>query len=223
MKKLTRLPGLLSIAILAVGLIASSSASATGYLLLPVGGIITGVRLPSTFTVGSDVIVCESNHFTLIIASVHLVGPVRAHLVGCTAKGNENSGCPVNSVGASGGSILTEELHGLIGLGLPGNLPAVLILPANNENAFVELAESTNKTGKCTVATTVEGSVGGLLFQAIGTKTTRALVAFTPKDPEKIDLPLGGTVIPELRLFGTVGKVDEEAHVSYSQESELMP
>jgi hypothetical protein len=225
MKKLARLSGLLSIALPAVGLVASSSASATGYLLLPVGATIAVITLPETFSSGTNIIRCPGGNFTTTIASVHLIGPYRAHLVGCTAEGKENSGCPVNSVGESGGLILTEELHGLIGLGLPGNLPALLILPVNDEEIITELAQSTNKTTKavCTAATATEGSIGGLLLQTIGTKTTRALLNFVPKDPERIALPLGGTVTPRIQTFGSSGEVSALAHLSYNEEVELMP
>jgi hypothetical protein len=226
MKKLARLAGLLSLAILAVGLMTASSASATGYLLLPVGAIITGTSLPGTLTVGNNVIKCEKDNFAGAIASVHLIGPFRVHFLGCTAENTGtggNKGCEANSKGAAGGLILTEELHALIGLGLPGNLPALLVLPTNGEGIFVELAESTNKTGKCTVATTVEGNVAGLLLQTISTKTTRALLDFTPGDPEKIDLPLGGTVVPAIRAFGAAGKFATVVHLSYNEEAELMP
>jgi hypothetical protein len=224
MKKLARLAGLLSLAILAVGLMAVSSASATGYLLLPVGGTITGLSLPGTLTAGTNAIKCEKDTFEAKIASVHLIGPFAVHFSGCIANGKTNSGCPANSVGASGGEVITTTLHALIGLGLPGNLPTLLILP-NASAEFVLLAQSTNKTTKavCTIETAVEGTVAGLLAQTIGTKTTRALLNFVPGDPEKIDLPLGGTVTPEIKAFGVPGTFETLVHLSYGQESELMP
>jgi hypothetical protein len=224
MKKLARLAGLLSLAILAVGLMAASSASATGYLLLPVGGTVKGVSLPGSLTEGKNKFECEKDTFEAKIASVHLIGPFVVTFSGCTATGATNAGCPANSVGASGGSIITDTLHGLIGLGLPGNLPALLILPTSGTE-FVELAQSTNKTTKavCTIATTAEGAVAGLLAQTIGTPTTRALLNFVPKDPEKIDLPLGGTVTPEIDVFGLPGEFRTLVHLEYGQSSELMP
>jgi hypothetical protein len=224
MKKLARLAGLVSLGILAVGLMATSSASASGYLLLPVGGTITGVSLPVTLKAGSNVYNCGAANFTATIASVHLVGPFGVRFSGCTASGKTNSGCPLNSVGASGGEVITQTLHGLIGLGLPSKTPALLILPTASAE-FVLLAQSTSKTTKvvCTVEQGVEGNLVGLLAQAIGTKTTRALLKFVPGDPEKIDLPLGGTVTPELALFGAPGTFETLVHLSYGQETELMP
>jgi hypothetical protein len=224
MKKLARLAGLLSLAILAFGLMATSSASATGYLLLPVGGTITAVSLPVTFTRGSNLDSCETDNFTATIASVHLIGPFQVHFSGCTAAGKTNSGCPANSVGASGGEVITKTLHAIIGLALPSKTPALLILPSSGEE-FVELAQTTNKTTKavCTVETTVEGNLIGLLSQTIGTRTTRALLNFIPKDPEKIDLPLGGTVISEIVSFGLPAEFKALVHLEYGQESELMP
>ena len=225
MKKLARLAGLLSLAILAVGLMAASSASATGYLLLPVGGTVTGESLPGTLTALGNTLACKKDNFTGTIASVHLIGPFQVHFLECTASGTTHSGCPVSSPGAASGLILTNTLHALIGLALPGNSPALLILPTANSK-FVVAAESTEKEGseviKCTVETTINGSVAGLLSQTIGTKTTRALLNFTKTDPEKIDLPLGGTVTPEITAFGVAGVFTTLVHLSYGQESELM-
>ena len=226
MKTLARLAGLLSLAILAVGLMAASSASATGYLLLPVGGTITGLSLPGTLTFGGNTLSCNKDNFTATISTVHLIGPFQVHFLECVASGATNENCPVSSPGAASGLILTNTLHALIGLGLPGNLPAVLVLPTANGKFFV-LTKSTEKEGSevitCTVETTANGSVAGLLLQTIGTKTTRALLNFKPKDPEKIDLPLGGTATPALELFGLPGTFTTLVHLAYGQESELMP
>jgi 3D (Asp-Asp-Asp) domain-containing protein len=226
MKKLTRLAGLLSLAIFAVGLMAASSASATGYLLLPVGGTVTGTSTVGTLKAASNVINCTKDEFKATIASVHLVGPFQVKFTGCTAKGKTNSGCAVNSKGTSGGEILTNTLHALIGLALPSNTPALLVLPGSGHTWF-ELAASTEKSGtetvECTVATTVAGNLVGLLAQGIGTKTTKAALKFVNNDPETIDLPLGGKVVAELEYFGVPGTFETVESLVYGQSSELMP
>jgi len=226
MKKLARLAGLLSLAVFAVGLIASSSASATGYLLLPVGQLILGLSLPATLTAGHNTIICEHDQFTAQITSVHLIGPFQVHFLGCTANGSTLSGCPVSSTGAASGLILTNALHALIGLGLPGGLPALLVLPASGKE-FVKLAESTSKTGKCTVATAVLGNVAGLLLQTVGKPTEKALLDFVPEDPRTIDLPLGGTVTPEIEAFGVEAGFETQVHLLYDPlngvNNEIMP
>jgi len=223
MKKLARLAGLLSLGILAVGLMGASSASATGYLLLPVGGTVTGISLPGTLVGGKNTVACEKDEFEAKIASVHLIGPFTVHFTGCTASGEAVSGCSANSVGASGGEVITKTVHALIGLALPSNTPALLILPTSGK-VFVELEKSTNKAGEtCTVATSPEGNVVGLLAQTIGTKTTRALLNFSNKDPENIDLPLGGKVKSELEAFGFKAVFTTLVHLSYSESAELMP
>jgi len=222
MKTLTRLAGPLALTIFAIGLMASSSASATGYLLLPVGALILGLSLPVTLIAGVNTITCEHDRFTAEIASVHLIGPLRAHLIGCTARGSTNSGCPVSSVGAASGLILTTTLHSLIGLGLPGGLPALLILPASGKE-LVKLEKSTDKEGTCTQAAAADGSVAGLLLQTVGTRTTKALFDLVPGDPRQIDLPLGGTVAPEIETFAEEGTVEAQAQLLYDTPVELMP
>jgi hypothetical protein len=226
MKKLARLAGLLSLAIFAVGLIASSSASATGYLLLPVGQLILGLSLPGTLKGGSNTITCEHDEFTAQITSVHLIGPFQVHFLGCKATGSTDSGCPASSLGAASGLILTNTLHALIGLGLPGGLPALLVLPAVGKE-FVKLEKSTNKEGTCTIATAVEGNVLGLLLQTVGKPTEKALLDFVPGDPRTIDLPLGGTVIPEIEAFGVEAAFETQVHLLYDPlngvNNELMP
>jgi hypothetical protein len=226
MKKLARLASLLSLAVFVVGLMAASSASAIGYLLLPVGATITAVSLPGTLSAGGNTITCQKDNFTATIASVHLIGPFVVHFLECTATGGSKT-CPLSSPGAASGLILTKTLHALIGLGLPGNRPALLILPATGQQ-FVTLEESTLKTEdgtteKCTPKSTVNGTLAGLLLQGIGVKTTRALLDFIPGDPKKIDLPLGGNITPELEDFGVEGEFATQVHLSYSPEVELMP
>jgi hypothetical protein len=224
MKKLARLAGLLSLALVAVGLMAASSASATGYLLLPVGGTVTGTSTVGTLKAGTNVVNCTADEFKATIASVHLVGPFVVKFTGCTAGGKTNVGCPANSKGTSGGEILTNTLHALIGLALPSNTPALLVLPTSG-HTFLELAESTNKTTKaqCTVATAVSGNVVGLLTQTVGAKVESASLSFVPTDPETIDLPLGGKVVSEIEAFGLPGEFATVESLKYGQSSELMP
>src|ERR1700731_2236482 len=105
MKKLARLAGLLSLAIFAVGLMAASSASATGYLLLPVGATITGVSLPGKLTGGGNTITCQKDNFTATIASVHLIGPFVVHFLECKATNGVKT-CEASSPGAPAGLIL---------------------------------------------------------------------------------------------------------------------
>jgi hypothetical protein len=203
---------------------AASSASATGYLLLPVGGTVTGTSTVTTLKFGSNVINCTTDEFKATIASVHLVGPFPVKFTGCTAAGKTNSGCPANSKGTSGGEILTNTLHALIGLALPSNTPALLLLPGSG-GIWFNLAESTNKTTKavCTVATAAGGNLVGLLAQTVGAKVTSATLTFVPKDPESIDLPLGGKVASEIELFGVPGSFETVESLTYGQSSELMP
>jgi hypothetical protein len=224
MKKLARLAGLLSLAILAVGLMAASSASATGYLLLPVNGTVTGTSAAGTLKAGSNAITCEKDEFKATIASVHLVGPFVVTFSGCTAAGKTNAGCPANSVGASSGSIITKTLHALIGLALPSNTPALLVLPTTGTE-FLKVAETTNKTTKavCTVETAVNGNLVGLLAQTVGAKVTSATLNFVNKDPENIDLPLGGKIISEIEAFGVPATFTTVESLTYGQSSELMP
>jgi hypothetical protein len=226
MKNLARLAGLLSLAIFAVGLMAASSASAIGYLLLPVGATIEGTSLPGRLEAGNNTVSCQKDNFTATIASVHLVGPFVVHFLECKASNGVKT-CPVSSPGAAEGLVLTNTLHALIGLAVPSNSPALFILPTSGKQ-FVTINESTLKTEagtteKCTPKTTVNGTVAGLLLQGIGVLTVRALLDFVPGDPSKIELPLKGNTTIEIEAFGAAAEFETQVHLSYSAAAELMP
>ena len=219
MKKLARLAGLLSLAIFALGLMASSSASAIGYLLLPVGGTILGTGLAGILAGGGSEIACSSDTFTAEVATVHLVGPFVVKFAGCSSSSDKGVvKCTAKSTGAAEGEIATTTLHALIGLALPSNTPALLVLPVSGTK-FVTVASN-----KCTITTTASGNVVGLLLQKVGGgTTTKANLDFVPGDPTKITLPLGGTVVSEIEAFGALATFETQQHLLYDTPGELMP
>lgn len=221
MKNIARLVGFLSFAIFAVGLVASASASASvGYLLLPVGGLVLGLSLPGTLKspATGNAITCEHDSFEALIASVHLVGPFQVHFLGCFISNAKKEVCTAKSTSSSTeGLILTNTLHALIGLGLPGGLPAVLFLPTSGK-IFVTIAST-----KCNEEGKITGTVAGLLLAPVNQLFQTALLDFRPGDPQSIDLPLGGTVEPEITLFSARAEFETTVHLTFDPWALLMP
>jgi hypothetical protein len=165
-----RLAGLLSVVVLAVSLssvVAASAAESSDPLFLaasgnPVGASVVGLSGPSTLTVaaGGRSITCQKDVATGTITSTVLLGKVIVHYLECTmAVQGPKLGpqklalrnVPIKSVGSEGeGLILTNELHGILGLILsPAPLDTgILFLPTNGK-IFASFAETTNGSVKC--------------------------------------------------------------------------
>jgi hypothetical protein len=226
--KVVRLAGLAIVAVLAVGLTAVSSASAIPLpLFAPANGqLVSSTSGTSTLSAGANVITCPSSVFHGFVLSSLLIGNAQIHYLGCTAVGTSGSGCPVNSVGATEeGLILTQTIHGILGLILPSGEIGVLFLPTSAK-VFVKLAESTSKTtAKCTPTTTVEGSVVGLI-EPVGksSKTGKLIFAVSNKKQaiKSIDLTHNlGNVEPELLAFSVTSQYEQTNLVEFAEATEV--
>jgi hypothetical protein len=219
--KVIRLAGLMLMAVLAVGLMAASAASAaTSYLFSSssIGSIALGLSLAGTLKSGEkDFIVCADDKSEAKIANVHLLGPFDITFSGCksTSNGGETY-CTAKSTNTSAeGVILTETVHALLGTVLPSELAGLLVLPTASRK-FVTIAENA-----CTIRTSVEGSTAGLLFaNQIGHSVSESLVNFIPNDITKIDT-LNGVVEPELTAFGLTSTLQTLEHIAWDGPCEV--
>lgn len=217
--KVARLAGLMFIAVMVVSLAAASAASAApalSYLFSSgsVGAGFTGTSLAGKLAAGAENIVkCASDTNGGTIANVHLLGPFDITFTGCESSGNSGGNfCQVNSVNAAAGVILTTTLHALLGTVLPSELPGLLVLPTANTK-FVTLAANA-----CTIETTINGSVAGLLFKGqIGSLILESLVNFLPKDITEIHT-LNGLVKPVLQAFGLPATLETLEHIAWSRD-----
>jgi hypothetical protein len=204
--KIARLAGLMLVAVMALGLVAATTAFAEPEFH-PIGAKFTGVGLGlNTLSGSGNTIVCEGNTTSGTISSATLVGGVVVTFTGCkssSATGEKN--CTAKStlpLGAAG-TIITNTLHGVLGLILPagtGSGVGLLLLPATGKKFVVV------ESNKCTIEASITGNVAGeakpiggglvlngqLLFQA-GT---------TGESIKDFDLSTGGLVVTNLEAFG---------------------
>jgi len=221
--KVIRLAGLMLIAVLGMSLVATSAANAGLYLFLgtSVGKLFLGLSLVSTLTAGKNRVVCTDDHNEGTIANVHLIGPFSITFLGCKSTANFEADelCSANSVGEAVGSgvIATKTLHGLLGLVLPEStdLAGLLVLPTADK-VFVEIEKNA-----CTVATSPEGSVAGLLVaNQLGHLVLESLINFIPKDITKIDT-LNGSVEPKLLAFGLTAEFATVEHLIWDGDIQV--
>jgi hypothetical protein len=224
--KIARLAGLALLASMAMGLVLVSAASATEPLFNPIGATILGDSQLPTLRAnnGAEVVHCQESHTFGKILNTLLIGNVVIHYLNCTSSGSKGSNCAVNSIGAEKGSglILTNTLHGILGLILPSKETGLLFLPVLGKT-FVELEEN-----GCTIETAVSGSVAGLV-EPLNTKTIKGWVLFE-REPGPgnnqaildIDLTHGlGLVAPRLTAFSTTATQTQLELITFSAETEV--
>jgi hypothetical protein len=224
--KLARLAGLLLVAVFAMSLLSvtvASAAESSNPLFLPVNGqTISGVSGPSKLVSGTgQIIACQKDTATGKITSSLLAGAVFVHYLECTAKEKEGAAttCTIKSEGApEEGLIITNELHGILGLILsPAPLDTgILFLPVSGK-IFVSLAESKNGSTVCTPATKITGTVAGLITP-VGVDTTKGLLVFPKVSIKKIDLTHGlGFREPELVAFSVTSSLEQHDVLTFSE------
>src|ERR1700690_1015197 len=110
--KIARLAGLMLVAILAIGLVAASVASAEPEFN-PVGATLTGTSGTGVLTAGKETVTCAKDTSTSGASktTATLIGGITVHFLECTGKnGTTGESCPANSEGAPSGLILTKTL-----------------------------------------------------------------------------------------------------------------
>src|ERR1700722_12303552 len=199
---ISRLAGLTLATALTLGLADTSAAFAESEFK-PTGGAFNGSsNTANIFKAGTNSITCTGNTTTGTVASAFLVDRILVDFTGCKSTGSGGSNCTVKSIGGREGLILTNTLHGVLGLVLPkgsGSGVGLLLLPVANKKWF-------NLQGNtCTGESTASGNIAGEV-NPIGTLSLVGTLRFTPgetgESTKKFDLSSNGTnVEPELELF----------------------
>lgn len=220
--KIARLVGVLLVAVMAVSLGVASAAFAEPEFK-PTGGTFTGAGLGSnTLAAGGNTIVCTANTSKGTISSATLAGGVTVTFTGCKSSGSKVSNCTAKSAGAAEGTIVTNTLHGVLGLISPkgsGSGVGLDLLPVAN-GKFVKI-----EANGCTVETTVTGSVAGEVIPVGHSQTTGKLVfqasAEKGESIKTLELTTGGTAKPEIEAFGAIASQATTEDLTFSAALEV--
>jgi hypothetical protein len=223
--KIARLACQMLCAIVAISVVAVSSASATEPLFKPVGAAVTGDSGLAQLIAngGAEKIDCLGSTFTGVIQNSLLLGNGRLRYLNCTSSGSGGSNCPIRSSNTTTeGLIITNTLHGILGLILPSKETGILFLPQGG-SIFLTLEENA-----CTVLTKVTGNVAGLV-EPVGVSSTTGKVIFEkeagPGNNQAIldiDLTHGlGLVRPAFVLFSTTATLTQLGLVTFSEATEV--
>jgi len=225
--RIIRLAGLVLVAVAAMSFAVVSSASAfsSNPLFSPANSQkVTTVGLGNAvLTAAGDVITCTA-HQTISgnVTSALLIGNVVIHYLGCTATTTTTgtTGCEVHSKGQTGGLILTNTLHGILGLLLPQNTTGILFLPVANK-VFVTLLESEKEAKECTPETSVEGSVAAEV-SPIGSKQLTGKLVTEATAKQAIDLTHAlGAVTAKLVAFSETATQAQTDDVTFGEATEV--
>jgi hypothetical protein len=229
--RIMRLVGMLLIAVVAMSFVVVSSATAAespNPLFVPANNqALTGSGGASSLSAAGITVGCKENHvISGNVSNSLLIGNIVLHYLGCTltAGGEEATGCPVNSTGFenAGGLILTNTLHAILGIELPANRTVVVFLPQTpGSKVFVNFLESTLPNGKkCSVATSVTGSLAGLI-EPVGVPRTTFLVLLGGP-PRLVHLTHNlGLVTAKLVAFSETGELTQTEEVESKVETEV--
>jgi hypothetical protein len=226
--KIARLSGLMMIAILAVGLMAASAAFAEPEFSPNGGQTVTATSGTAELSGNGGAIKVECAKSATVggkVDSPTLVGGIVVHFLECTAKEGSAS-CSAKSSGAPAGNlILTNTLHGVLGLILPkltGTTGVGLLLLPATGSTFVTL--STPCTSPATSA--VSGNVVGEA-EPIGISTTMGTLRFAGNPTnghasvKDFDLSTGGLVKPKLEAYTTEAAEIAQYLVTFGVPTEI--
>jgi hypothetical protein len=223
-----QLASLAFVAMLAMGLVVVTVATAAppNPLFLPVGQTVNGVSGATKLTAPGVFIECKKDALTgnatvaslLLIANIVLhyleceSGPVDGITLKCTSIKNPN-GKP--------GLILTNTLHGILGLILPSKGIGLLVLPVDGKTWF-ELAKTENANLElCSKATIVTGNAVGVI-EPIGTHQLTGKLIFSSPNPTDFDITHGlGLLEPELSGFSTSVNVEQTEELTFGEPTEV--
>jgi hypothetical protein len=182
----------------------------------------SGVTLLATPTL---VIACNTSVLHGFVLSSLLLGDVSVHYLGCLWRAGQNaSQCEANSVGATGGLILTNTLHGILGLVLPSKAIGILLLPVSGK-VITTLARATKEGAECAGESTVAGNFAGVVEPIGSSQTTGKLaIALTggKQNITDIDLTHGlGLAAPKLTFAGETAALEQVASLTYAVPTEV--
>jgi hypothetical protein len=226
--RIIRLVGLVFVAVVAmsVAVVSSASAFSSNPLFAPANKqSVTGEQTTkSTLEADGLAISCTSNHvISGVVSNALLIGGVVIHYLGCTwVKGEKESGCQASSTGAPSGLILTNTLHGILGLLLPQNDTGILFLPVSG-STFVTFAAAEIGGKSCGIQTAVQGSVAALITPVGTPSTTGTVTIVSAKEINEIDLTHGlGLVKAKLVAFGgEASKLTQTDAVTFGELTEV--
>jgi hypothetical protein len=222
--RIMRLAVLALVAVVAMSFAVVASASAaesTNPLFTPVNNqTVRGSGGASHLSAAGRTAECEKN--TVIsgnVTSSLLIGGIVIHYLGCVwTAGEETTGCPASSVGATEGLILTKTLHAVLGILLPSGKTGVLFLPQAGAE-FVKFAEATKGGKKCAEETAVTGSVAATV-EPVGVSSSTGTVKVTTL--KEIDLTHGlGLAKAKLTAFSEAGTLVQSDEVTFGQSTEV--
>jgi hypothetical protein len=195
------------LSVVAVTLLAVSSASAASRnpLFTPVSQqTVRGEGGASVLDTAGLAIACESNHVVSgNVSSALLIGGIVLHYLGCKyTKGEQESGCPLNSTNTTGeGLILTNTLHAILGILLPSGETGVLFLPQAGTK-FDTFAAASKNGKSCGPEMAISGSIAASITP-VEKSQTNGTVKTTEKETQEFDLTHGlGLVKSKLIAFG---------------------
>jgi hypothetical protein len=220
-RSISRLAGRTFVIVLMLSL-ATASAALAEPLFLPVGATFTGTGGVEITNVFGANIECEADTSSGEIRSATLVGGVKIDFTGCKALTSQDEECTVKSVGASTeGLILTNTLHGVLGLILPkgtGTGVGLLLLPATGKRFYTITAT------KCNEEQVITGNVAGEV-KPVDVHTLKGTLVFQGKGGvasiKDFDLSTGGLVRPELEAFGRTISIERIETITYSAPVEV--
>jgi hypothetical protein len=220
--RIVRLAGIALAAVLVLSLGAVAAASAMEPLFSERGISITGDSHLTVLIAGTNIIDCLESHFTGEITTIHLIEHEVIHYLGCTSTGAGGANCPVNSVGAAEGLILTNPLHGLLGLILPNDKIGILFSSVSPPGTTLITTLAKNV---CTAQTPITGNVAGLI-EPVGVLTLTGNILFYPGGILHIDLAesdslKAGLLHPSLLVFGTSATLTQLQLLTYNRRVEV--
>jgi len=224
--RLIRLAGLAAVAVVVIGVagVPSASAFSSNPLFVPASGqTVTGEGGKTTLSGAGIAVSCTSTHLAGgVVSTGLLLGGVVLHYLGCEyTKGEEESGCPANSTGQPSGLILTNTLHGILGLLLPSGETGIVFLPVSG--ATISTLEAAEKSAKhCSLLTKIQGDIT-VCVEPVGTSTTHGTIKTLTKEINEVDLTHHlGLIKAKLIGFGGAGAVlEQQDSLTFSASTEV--
>jgi hypothetical protein len=222
--KLSRLAGLIFAAVLAMSLLAVTTASAESPLFLP-GTLTTFTGTSGTGaleTISTSPVTCQSDTTTGEITGPKTVGNVMVTFFNCSST--EGSGCSVKGGGAGTGKILTNTLDGELGSVKTNEAPSgvgLLLLPTSG-TTFVTLEGTCLVSKTSPVFGTVAGEVTPLNTLTLAGNKINFFGAAGVQSIKKINV-LGSVVEPKLKALGVLASSESTIEsVTYAADVEVM-